>query len=112
MQRTGPVSDTVPGEMEEEPGPATPHSAHNLQAPQAHLNADHLNKTSVRPNPNRREEKITQLRREGSETQRIADPFGFIKKLLGQRHSGHLSCLEEEVNHFISATYSDSMSRN
>lgn len=38
----------------------------------------------------------------------ISNPFGMIKKLLGQKCSGHLCCPEEEINHFIINTYSDS----
>lgn len=146
MQHTGPVPDTVPGEMEVEPGLATPHSTQNLQAPQAppqcrpsehrqvlwpaankepewhQLDEDvdaaleatargdveqrlqtmstliitiaserfgikeqHARKTSVRLNPNRRQEKITQLRREGSEMQRLyCRPFGFYQEAAGE----------------------------
>ncbi|XP_061907749.1 uncharacterized protein LOC133652714 [Entelurus aequoreus] len=31
----------------------------------------------------------------------IANPFGFIKQLLGQKRSGHLVCSKEEVNNFL-----------
>lgn len=38
----------------------------------------------------------------------ISNPFGMMKKLLGQKCSIHLCCPEEEINHFIINTYSDS----
>lgn len=38
----------------------------------------------------------------------ISNPFGFTKKILGQKRSGHLACTEEEVNKYLSTTYSDS----
>ncbi|XP_061902037.1 uncharacterized protein LOC133649222 [Entelurus aequoreus] len=39
----------------------------------------------------------------------IANPFGFTKKLLGEKRSGQLSCPEEEINLHIKNTYSDGM---
>ena len=39
----------------------------------------------------------------------IANPFGFTKKLLGEKRSGQLSCPEEDINRHIRVTYSDSM---
>lgn len=197
VQRTVPVPDTAPGEMEEELGPETPQSAQNLQAPlaipqsrpsehrrvlwpaankasewrqfdedvDAALEAtakgdadqrlqtmstfiisiaserfgakdQQATKTTAGPNLNRREVRIAQLRQElriikrqfrkaseeekaafaelrgmgrerliilrraewnrksGKEKARkrsafIANPFGFVKKLLGQKRSGH-----------------------
>ncbi|XP_073731592.1 uncharacterized protein [Misgurnus anguillicaudatus] len=52
-------------------------------------------------------------RRRGKERVRkrvafISNPFGFTKKILGQKRSGQLECTEEEVNKHLSATYSDS----
>lgn len=52
-------------------------------------------------------------RRRGKERARkrvalISNPFGFTKKILGQKRSGHLACTEEEVNKYLSTTYSDS----
>ncbi|XP_061589349.1 uncharacterized protein LOC133454644 [Cololabis saira] len=52
-------------------------------------------------------------RRRGRERARrraafISNPFGFTKKTLGQKRSGHLACTEDEVNKYLSATYSDS----
>lgn len=38
----------------------------------------------------------------------IADPFGFTKQLLGQRRSGRLDCLKEEVDQFLRSNLSDS----
>ncbi|XP_075304756.1 retrovirus-related Pol polyprotein from type-1 retrotransposable element R2 [Odontesthes bonariensis] len=51
-------------------------------------------------------------RRRGRERARrraafIANPFGFTKKILGQKRSGHLACTEDEVNNYLNATYSD-----
>ncbi|XP_054628013.1 uncharacterized protein LOC129179159 [Dunckerocampus dactyliophorus] len=37
----------------------------------------------------------------------IADPFGFIKQLLGQKRSGHLACSKEEVDYFLKNNLSD-----
>ncbi|KAK1795529.1 hypothetical protein P4O66_001239 [Electrophorus voltai] len=37
----------------------------------------------------------------------IANPFGFVKYLLGGKHSGHLECSREEVNCFLQKTLSD-----
>ncbi len=39
----------------------------------------------------------------------IANPFGFTKKLLGEKRSGQLSCSEEDINRHIKNTYSDGM---
>ncbi|XP_056127556.1 uncharacterized protein LOC130105540 [Rhinichthys klamathensis goyatoka] len=39
----------------------------------------------------------------------IADPFGFTRKLLGEKRSGQLSCPEEDINRYIRNTYSDGM---
>lgn len=52
-------------------------------------------------------------RRRGRERARkraafILNPFGFTKKILGQKRNGHLACTEDEVNKYLSATYSDS----
>lgn len=52
-------------------------------------------------------------RRRGKERARkrvafISNPFGFTKKILGHKRSGHLACTEEEVNKYLSTTYSDS----
>ncbi|XP_077372334.1 uncharacterized protein LOC144033646 [Festucalex cinctus] len=52
-------------------------------------------------------------RRRGRERARrraafISNPFGFTKKILGQKRSGHLSCTEEEVNNYLNVSYSDS----
>ncbi|XP_063080140.1 uncharacterized protein LOC134470047 [Engraulis encrasicolus] len=116
----------------------------------------HATKTSTAPIPNRREKKISQLRKElrilrsqykkanddekaalaelrgmlreklltlrraewhrkrGKERARkrsafIANPFGFARKLLGEKRSGQLSCPKEDINRHISYTYSDSM---
>ncbi|XP_063050368.1 uncharacterized protein LOC134445223 [Engraulis encrasicolus] len=51
-------------------------------------------------------------RRKGRERARkhtafIANPFGFTKKLLGQKRSGILTCPEDDINHHLSETYSD-----
>ncbi|XP_063050108.1 uncharacterized protein LOC134444859 [Engraulis encrasicolus] len=51
-------------------------------------------------------------RRRGRERARrraafISNPFGFTKKILGQKRSGHLACTGEEVNTYLNATYSD-----
>lgn len=62
--------------------------------------------------------KLTTLRRAESHRRRgrerarrraafISNPFGFTKKILGQQRSGHLACTEDEVNKYLSATYSD-----
>ncbi len=37
----------------------------------------------------------------------IVDPFGFTKRLLGQKRSGCLTCSMQEVNHYLSSTFSD-----
>ncbi|XP_061571176.1 uncharacterized protein LOC133424524 [Cololabis saira] len=37
----------------------------------------------------------------------IADPFGFIKQLLGQKRSGRLVCSKEEVDNFLDNNLSD-----
>ncbi|XP_061896860.1 uncharacterized protein LOC133645950 [Entelurus aequoreus] len=37
----------------------------------------------------------------------IANPFGFIKQLLGQKRSGRLVCSKEEVNNFLKNNLSD-----
>ena len=37
----------------------------------------------------------------------LSNPFGFVKKLLGDKRSGHLSCSQEEVDQFLSNTLSD-----
>lgn len=37
----------------------------------------------------------------------LANPFGFTKKLLGQKRSGHLTCSKEEINAYLHDTYSD-----
>ena len=52
-------------------------------------------------------------RRRGRERARkcaafISNPFGFTKKILGQKRSGHLACTENEVNKYLSSTYRDS----
>lgn len=52
-------------------------------------------------------------RRRGRERARrraafISNPFGFTKKILGQKRSGHLACTEDEVNKYLNATYSGS----
>ena len=51
-------------------------------------------------------------RRKGKERARkrsafIGNTFIFIKKLLGQKRSGHLSCPVEEINHHLNITFSD-----
>ncbi|XP_023810165.1 uncharacterized protein LOC105353972 [Oryzias latipes] len=51
-------------------------------------------------------------RRRGRERARkraafIANPFGFTKKLLGDKRSGQLECSTEEVNQFLQDTLSD-----
>lgn len=38
----------------------------------------------------------------------IVDPFGFTKKLLGQKRSGQLSCTVEEINCHLRSSFSDS----
>lgn len=64
--------------------------------------------------------KITTLRRaewhrrRGRERARkraafIPNPFGFTKKILRQKKSGHLACTEDKVNNYLSATYTDSV---
>ncbi|XP_073716891.1 uncharacterized protein [Misgurnus anguillicaudatus] len=52
-------------------------------------------------------------RRRGRERARkrmafIANPFSFVKQLLGQKRSGTLQCPKEEVNQYLSDKYSDS----
>lgn len=37
----------------------------------------------------------------------LADPFGFRKRLLGEKRSGRLDCSKEEVDHFLHNTLSD-----
>lgn len=37
----------------------------------------------------------------------MADPFKFTKELLGQKCSGKLVCSQEEMNQYLSNTYSD-----
>lgn len=37
----------------------------------------------------------------------LANPFGFTKRLLGEKHSGHLDCSKEEIDHFLHNTLSD-----
>ncbi|XP_038147774.1 uncharacterized protein LOC119787807 [Cyprinodon tularosa] len=39
----------------------------------------------------------------------IANPFGFAKKLLGEKCSGQLSCPKEDINRHLRSTYSDGM---
>lgn len=39
----------------------------------------------------------------------IANPFGFTRKLLGEKHSGQLSCPEEDINRHIRDVYSNGM---
>lgn len=39
----------------------------------------------------------------------IANPFGFTRKLLGEKHSGQLSCPEEDINRHIRDVYSNCM---
>lgn len=51
-------------------------------------------------------------RRKGKERARkrsafIGNPFGFTKKLLGQKRSGHLACPVEAINQHLNATFSD-----
>ncbi|XDV27663.1 hypothetical protein PO909_031163 [Leuciscus waleckii] len=53
-------------------------------------------------------------RRKGKERARkrsafIGNPFGFIKKLLGQKRSGHLACPVEEIDNHLHATFSDTL---
>ncbi|CAC5377735.1 unnamed protein product [Mytilus coruscus] len=40
-------------------------------------------------------------------SQLTANPFGFIKKLLGDKRSGRLDCPKEEVEHYLRDTHSD-----
>lgn len=37
----------------------------------------------------------------------LANPFGFTKQLLGEKHSGHLVSSKAEVDHYLKETYSD-----
>lgn len=37
----------------------------------------------------------------------INNPFGIVKELLGQSHSGRLACSKEEVNQHLRITFSD-----
>lgn len=37
----------------------------------------------------------------------IANPFGFVKHLLGKKCSGHLTCSKEELDYHLHNTYSD-----
>ncbi|KAL3972927.1 tetraspanin-7 [Sarotherodon galilaeus] len=37
----------------------------------------------------------------------LANPFGFTKQLLGEKHSGYLVCSKAEVDHYLKETYSD-----
>lgn len=37
----------------------------------------------------------------------LGNPFGLTKQLLGQKHSGHLACSKEEMDHHLPNTYSD-----
>lgn len=39
----------------------------------------------------------------------IANPFGFAKKLLGEKCSGQLSCRKEDIIHHLRNTHSNSM---
>lgn len=53
-------------------------------------------------------------RRKGKERARkrsafIGNPFGFTKKLLGQKRSGHLACPVEEIDNHLHATFSDTL---
>lgn len=53
-------------------------------------------------------------RRKGKERARkrsafIGNPFSFIKKLLGQKRSGHLACPVEEIDNHLHATFSDTL---
>lgn len=36
-----------------------------------------------------------------------ANPFLFIKKLLGDKKSGHLTCMKEEVEEYLQVTHGD-----
>ena len=57
----------------------------------------------------RRAERIRKRRKERSKTRArfIANPFGFAKKLLGDKRSGSLECGIEEVNTYLLNTFSD-----
>ncbi|KAK0152038.1 hypothetical protein N1851_006609 [Merluccius polli] len=53
-------------------------------------------------------------RRKGKERARkhsafIGNPFGFTKKLLGQKRSGHLACPVEKIDNHLHATFSDTL---
>ncbi|KAI4888323.1 hypothetical protein NFI96_008073 [Prochilodus magdalenae] len=37
----------------------------------------------------------------------MANPFGVTKKMFGQKRSGQLACAEDEINEYLSSTYSD-----
>lgn len=38
----------------------------------------------------------------------ISNPFGFTKRLLGQKKSGNLMCTADEMNYHLRVTFSDS----
>lgn len=38
----------------------------------------------------------------------ISNPFGFTKRLLGQKKSGNLMCTADEMNYHLRITFSDS----
>lgn len=37
----------------------------------------------------------------------VANPFGFTRILLGQKHSGRLTCIQDKVDKYLSTNYSD-----
>ncbi|XP_053183947.1 LOW QUALITY PROTEIN: uncharacterized protein LOC128367182 [Scomber japonicus] len=47
------------------------------------------------------------IERARKRTSFLSDPFGFTKRLLGQKRSGRLDCSKEEVDHFLHNTLSD-----
>lgn len=48
-------------------------------------------------------------KRESQEVRYIhQNPFGFTRKILGQKRSGQLACMQEELDKYLSSTYRDS----